>query len=181
MMAIVVEDGTGLTNADAFISLAWLKEYHDARGNDYSAYTDAALEQAIVRATDFISESHHWAGYKIKERGHQDGEQALAWPRSYVVDRNGYSVANDEVPTEIKKATAEVAIYEAGTPGGMQPTYVAHDRVKSERVGPLATEFDLSNRSAEGARPVLLVVRDLIGQFLARGAGNRLAGSVVRG
>lgn len=180
-MAIVVEDGTGLTNADAFISVAFFKEYHDARGNDYSDYANAALEQAIVRATDFISESHHWAGYKVKERGHRDGEQALAWPRSYVVDRNGYSVANDEVPTEVQKATAEVAFYEAGTPGGMQPTYVAHDRVASEKVGPLSIEYDLSRRDAEGARPVLLIVRDLIGQFLARGAGNRLAGSAVRG
>lgn len=179
-MAITVENGTGLTNADALISLVYFKEYHDARGNDYSAYADAALEKAIVRATDFMSESHHWAGYKLKERGHQDGEQALAWPRTYVVDRNGYSVDIDVVPTEVQKATAEVALYEAGTPGGMQPTYVAHDRVKSEKVGPLATEYDLSRKDAEGARPVLLIVRDLIGQFLAKGANNRLAGTAVR-
>lgn len=180
-MAITVEDGTGKTDADALISLAWFKAYHDARGNDYSSYTDAALEQAIVRATDYLSESYNWAGYKLKERGHNDGEQALAWPRSYVVDRNGYSVANDEVPTEVQRATAEVALYEAGTPGGMQPTYTPHDRVKSEKVGPLSTEYDLGRRDAEGARPVLLAVRDLIGQFLKAGAGNRLAGSVVRG
>lgn len=180
-MTLTVEDGTGLTNADALISLAYFKSYHDTRGNDYSAYADAALEQAIVRATDFMSESYCWAGFKLKERGHQDGEQALAWPRSYVVDRNGYSVANDEVPTEVQKATAEIALYEAGTPGGMQPTYTPHSRVKSEKVGPLAVEYDLSRGDAEGARPVLLAVRDLIGQFLAQGAGNRLTGSVVRG
>lgn len=179
-MALTVEDGTGLTTSDALISLAWLKSYHDARGNDYSAYSDTALEQAIVRATDYLSESFAWQGYKLHERGYAGGEQALAWPRTGVVDRNGYSVASDEVPSEVQKAAAEIALYEAGTPGGMQPVYTPHSRVKSERVGPLAVEYDLSRGDADGARPVLLVVRDLIGQFLAVGAGNRLSGSAVR-
>lgn len=180
-MAITVEDGTGKTDADAFISVAYLESYCDKRGKDYSSYSATEKEQAIVRATDFMSESFRWRGFKLKERGHADGEQALAWPRSYVWDRNGYSVANDEVPTEIEKATAEVAFYELGNVGAMQPAYTPHDRVKSEKVGPMSVEYDLSRRDAQGARPVLLMVRDLVGPFLDAGAGNVLAGSAVRG
>lgn len=178
-MALTVEDGTGLTGADAFISLAYYKAWADDRGHSYSAYSDAELEQAIVRATDYLSESFHWQGYKLKERGASGGTQALAWPRTYVVDRNGYSVANDEVPVEVMKATAEIAKAEAATPGIMQPTYTPHDRVKSERFGSVAFEYDLGSRDAQGARPVLLAVRDLIGQFLAA-TGSSIVGETLR-
>lgn len=178
-MAIVVEDGTGLTNADAFISEAYFNAYCDKRGKDYSAYSTTQKEQAIVRATDYLSESYRWQGFKLKERGHADGEQSLAWPRSYVIDRNGYSVASDEVPTEVQKATAEVAFYELANVGAMQPAYVAHDRVKAEKFGPVSFEYDLSNGGADGARPVLLAVRDLIGEFLDKRVSS-LAGKAVR-
>lgn len=178
-MALVVEDGTGKTDADAFVTLAWFKAYCDKRGLDYSAYADAAIEQAIVRATDHLSEGYPWKGFKLKERGHIDGEQALAWPRSYVVDRNGYSVASDVVPSEVQKATVEIAFYELGNPFSMQPVYTPHERVKSERFGPVSFEYDLSSKDASGARPVLLAVRDLIGAFLDVRA-NRLAGKAVR-
>ena len=180
-MALVVEDGTGKTDADAFISVAYFKAYADARGHSYADYTDAQIEQAIIRSTDFLSDSFTWEGFKRNERGNLDGEQSLAWPRSWVEDRNGYSVPNDEIPDEIERATAEIVRRELETPGSMTPDYTPSERVKSERVGPLTVEYDLSRTDAESVRPVLLVVRDLIGQFLKRGAGSRIAGSSVRG
>lgn len=179
-MAIVVEDGTGLTNADAFVSVAEFNAYCDTRGHDNSAYSTTQIEQAIVRATDFMSNSWRWDGFKRKGRGNADGEQALAFPRTHLVDRDGYSVSYTSVPREIKDATIEVARVELATPGTMTPSYTPHDRVKSEKVGPIAQEFDLSSRDAEGARPVLLVVRDLIGTFLKHGGTSRLSGETVR-
>lgn len=179
-MAITVEDGTGLTDADAFISVADLEAYCDARGKDHSTYSATEKEQAIVRATDYLSESFRWKGFKLKERGHSDGEQALAWPRTYVIDRNGYGVDSDVVPDEVEKATAEVAFFELGNVGAMQPSYTPHDRVRSERVGPISVEYDMSRTDAGGARPVLLIVRDLIGEFLDSASGSLIAGSTVR-
>lgn len=177
-MALTVEDGTGKSDADAFISLTYFKAYCDARGHTYG--TDTLIEQAIIRATDFLSDSYHWQGFKLKERGHSDGEQALAWPRTYVQDRNGYAVASDIVPDEVQRATAEVTRRELETPGAMTPDYTASERVKSERVGSLAVEYDMTRTDAESVRPVLLVVRDLIGPFLKRGTGSRIVGSAAR-
>lgn len=37
-----------------------------------------------------------------------------------------------------------------------------------------------ANTSADGARPVLLIVRDLIGNLLRTGAGNALVGQAYR-
>lgn len=180
-MAITVEDGTGKTTADAFISVAYAKSYFAARGRTYTGvYTDAQIETAIVRATDYLSESFRWAGFKVKGRNYPTGEQALAWPRTDVVDRDGYSVAYTTVPVEVQRATAEVAWYELANPGAMAATYTPHGRVKSRRVGPIAVEYDLGRRDASGARPVILAVRDLIGPFLKSGT-SRIVGGAVRG
>lgn len=179
-MAIVVEDGTGLANADALISVAFLQSYADARGEDYSPYITAQQEQAIVRASDYISESFRWKGFKLKDRGNAAGEQALAWPRSWVTDRNDFPVDDDKVIVEVQKATAIVALYELANPGGMNPTFTPHDRVKMEKIGPIAVEYDLSRLDADGARPVLLAVLDLIGEFLDSSAGSRIAGKTER-
>lgn len=180
-MTITVEDGTGKVDADAFVSLADFKLYCDGRGKDYSAYADAALEQAIVRASDYLSNGFSWKGYKVNPRGASGGEQALAWPRTGVVDANGYSVASDSVPLEIEKATYEIAAVEMVTPGAMQPTYTPSERVKREKVGPLETEYHISDTSPQSARPVLLSVRDLIGGLLSTSGGSRIVGAAYRG
>lgn len=179
-MALVVEDGTGLTNANAFVSSTDFKAYLDARGYDHSASSQTQIEQAIIRATDFLSNSYRWGGFKRRGRGNAQGEQSLAFPRTDLVDRDGYSVPFDAVPHEIKDATIEVARLELTTPGAMTPTYTPHARVRMRKTGPLTTEFDLSSRDAEGARPVLLVVRDLIGIFLKAGARSHLSGESLR-
>lgn len=179
-MTLVVEDGTGKTDANGFISVAYFKAYCDARGHDYSAYSDTLIEQGIVRATAFMSDSYRWAGERTKGRSAIGGGQALAWPRWDVVDDDGYSVPADEVPDEIERATAEVTRRELATPGAMTPDYTPSERVKMEKVGSIAVEYDLSRTDADSVRPVLLVVRDLIGPLLATGGGSLVQGSAVR-
>jgi len=179
-MALVVEDGTGLTNANAFVSVVDFKAYCDERGHVYSTYTDAVIEQAAVRSTDYLSNSWPWDGFKLKERGNAAGAQALAFPRTNLTDSKGYSVASDSVPIEVVSATCEVMLIEVANPGITTPTYTPHERVKSEGVGPLKVEYDLSRTDADGARPIMLVVKDLIGQFLVSGAGSRLQGASTR-
>lgn len=197
-MPFVVETGEGLVNATSFITLAFFKQYCDDRGRDYAAHTDAAIEQAIVRGTFYLSESFRWKGVRKNLRNDVDGYQALAWPRYGVYDRegtfygtegyvdgHGYGfgvyVADDSVPREVQWATCEAALYELANPNGLQPSYIAHDRVKMERAGPVAVTYDTSRQDAWGARPVLLVVMDLIGQFVSSQGGNRLSGVAVRG
>ena len=177
-ITLIDEDGTGLPNANALINLAYLKAYLDERGVDHSAYTDEQLKAGIVRGTDFMSESLPWMGFKLKYRG-SSTPQSLAWPRSFVYDKNGVDVANDEVPVEVQKATAEVSWYETQNPRAMQPSYIPHSRRKSVKVGPISVTYDTSSKAAQGARPVLLAVGDLIGSFLKTGV-SKLSGSAAR-
>lgn len=177
-MTLTVETGAGLPDADAFVSLIAFKAHCDKHGYAYT--TDPLIEQSIVRATAFMSDSFGWAGWPVKGRGAAGGAQALAHPRTGMTDADGYSVPSDSVAIEIVKATIAVARVELDEPGAMTPTYVPGERVKSEKFDTVAFEYDLSAQGAESARPVLLAVLDLIGPFLATGSGSSIAGSSVR-
>lgn len=174
-MSLTVEDGTGLSNADAFVSLADFKAYCDARGQSYSAYEDTDLEPAIRRASYFLTNSYRYQGRRVKGRS-----QSLAWPRYNVYDATDpdvtLAVAYDSVPQEIVDATCEVALREAANPGSMNPDVTLSEKVKMEKVGQIAVEYANFNNTADASRPVLLIVRDMIGHLLAAGTGNSLVG-----
>lgn len=175
-MPLIVEDGTGKPDADAFASLDYVNTYHAARGNAAWIGLTEPKEQAIRRATTYISEAFAWDGKRVSP-----STQALAWPRAWVRGRQDEGVRSDVVPTEVQKATAEAALRELVTPGALAPDYTASGRVKSERVeGAVAVEYDLSRTDAESVRPQMLIVNDLISHLLAPGAGNYLVGSAFR-
>ena len=180
-MAFVVETGAGLSNANAFISVAYARQYWSDRGRDHAVHSDEDIEHAIVRATQYISESHRFKGYRKHNRTSSVGYQALEFPRQELFDKEGYWVNSDSIPREVEWATAVVAWQELTDPHSMQPAYESHQRVKSEKVGSIAVEYDVSQKTAISARPVLLEVKDFIGQFLLPGFSNAMAGRAVRG
>lgn len=178
-MTLTVEDGTGLADADALISLEYADAYHEARGN--AAWVDEGdddlKEAAIRRASFFLTSSYAWKGYRLKQRG-----QSLAWPRYDVVDGEGLFVPPDAVPREIKEATAEIALRELVTPGSMTPDVTLSAAVKSETVGPISVEYANVSTSASASRPILTLVDDLVAGFInsARGASG-YSGRAIRG
>lgn len=177
-MALTVETGAGLPDADALISVVDASAYHAGRGNaawSSDIYDDEGRERAIRRATAFLSNSFTWAGIRSKNRN-----QALAWPRSGVVDQEGNGIKADEIPIEIADACAEIALRELVSPGAMNPDFTSSELVKREKVGQIEVEYALSSTNADAQRPVLLVVRDMISQFLKAGAGKSIVGTSVR-
>ena len=176
-MAFTVEDGTGTAGATALLSVENADAYFTDRGNTtWDGYDDTAKQAAIIRASRFLSDSYAWDGWRTYWR-----TQELAWPRSGMTDHEGYSIPKTQIPVEIERAVAEVALREAASPGAMTPDYTPADRVKSEKVDVISIEYDLSRTDAESVRPVLLIVRDLIGPFLKSTAGNMISGETLRG
>lgn len=148
-MAIVVEDGTGKADAESYISVADASTYHTARGNTAWAAlaSDTVREQMLRRATEYITGKYRlrWKGYRVS------ATQALDWPRSLVVrpdyayaGSNGQTVIggdyyfpSDEVPVEVVRACAELALRAISGP-------LADDlgqKVKREKVGPIENEY----------------------------------------
>lgn len=166
-VTLIVEDGTGKSDANAIVSLVELKAHFDGRGVSYSDYTDDQLNGAIVRASAFLASAYQWQGIKVNQRA-----QTMPFPRTGVFDREGWNVLQDEIPREVKAACAEIAIYEAANPGGMNPNVVLAEKVTSEQVGPIKVEYANAFLSAESSRPVLTIVSDLIDQFLDHSVGE---------
>lgn len=103
MATITVEDGTGLSTANSYCTVAEADSYH---GDILYATTwtaSSTKEEALIQATRLLDEHVAWEGMKNTK------EQALRWPRSYVYGPDGYVVANDSVPQWLKNATSELA------------------------------------------------------------------------
>ena len=91
-MAIEVEDGSGKSNAESYIDLAYLSAYAAKRGLDITGITEAN----IIKAMDYFESAYLFKGTKLKET------QALAFPRLI----NGVV----EYPVRIKSAICELTI-----------------------------------------------------------------------
>ena len=74
-MSIIVEDGTGLTTAVAYVAVADADAYHTAMGNTAWTGTDAAKEIALRRATQYLDNRYTYRGTRLTST------QALEWPQ----------------------------------------------------------------------------------------------------
>lgn len=104
-VVVVVEDGTGLPNANSYVSVAELRDYFsvvpDAAA--FVAQDDDVLGQYVIYATRVLDQKTLWKGYQPTTA------QALAWPRQYVTDKYGNSIPSNIVPPQVKAVTCELA------------------------------------------------------------------------
>jgi hypothetical protein len=144
-MALVVEDGTGLSGANAYVDVAFVTTYLSLRGDaDWADLDTVDQEAAIVRATYALDYQYRdaWKGIR------KTATQARAWPRiktkddltTLLVDDEGYDIANDTVPVAVQNACAEVAKIET-TQRFITQEITRDDMVKVEKIGPLTTEW----------------------------------------
>lgn len=139
-MSLIVEDGTGVNNADAYISLAECDAYHVNLGNsDWEIDAEdsanvAKRENAIKKATAFID-----ARYGGRFKGvRSTAEQTLLFPRYGISDNDGYVLEN--VPTAVKRATCEAAL-KLFLGADLMPDLDRGGKVISETVGPISTTY----------------------------------------
>lgn len=143
---LVVEDETGLEDANSYSTLAEFKTYWDNRGYDYSSDTDDQISIALIKATDYIENR-----FRTRFRGSREfDDQSLSFPRLYLYDEDGRLVTG--LPIRLKNATIEytkraltaelasdpIALDDSGMPVTML----------REKVGPIETETQYSAGSA---------------------------------
>lgn len=172
-MSLIVEDGTGKTDANAYVALADCVAYAAARGLTFPASPAGPAEAAIIRATTAIDATYRsrFSGEKLNGRA-----QALEWPRKYATDATGSSIDSDEVPFEIVEATCEAAVRELATPGGMMPDLERGGQIKALSAGSVSIEYG-SNASAQTTFSLI----DGILSGLIGGGNSGLFGQAVRG
>jgi len=91
-------------DSDSYVTEAEANVYHTNHlySSDWTSATTDTKEKALKMATRILDEKIEWEGI----RG--TSTQALAWGRVGMV-YDGYTVASDIVPVQIKNATAEFA------------------------------------------------------------------------
>lgn len=147
-MPIVVEDGSGLANANSYASHAGYVAYWTERGA-VPAEAQAVIEAALIKATDYLGIRFTWKGIR------STSSQALDWPRlcAYGMPTAEYpcGVPLEGVPLEVERATYEYAKRALAAPLAPDPTVsatgVALTRTK-RKVGPIETEDEFTGSSA---------------------------------
>lgn len=162
-MALIVEDGTGKTDAESYESVANITTYLTNHGeeSDWTGLADdTAREKKARQATRFLD--HHfatrWKGTRTSET------QALDWPRAYVYDRDGYDIDDDVVPVQLKNALAilcERASTEDLIPDQANPGDIVRKRV---RVGSI--EQDISYAGSQSQEKFYRLAEALLDDLL---------------
>lgn len=157
MTDIVPEDGTGLADADSYVSVAICSAYHIAFGNAaWAAASPDDQNAALRRATQYIDTRYSFDGHPFSLT------QALAWPRDCV---NG--LADDAWPVKrLSDATCELAL--RALTDSLYDDAQTGD-VKSEKIGPIAVEYI---GGAFGGQTQFTVVDNLLAPYLGGTGGN---------
>jgi hypothetical protein len=133
-MALIVEDGTGKTDSESYVTVAAASARLSALGDTSFAAlaSDALREQALRKATNYMEQRYRlrWRGTRLLRA------QALSWPRyGAVVD--GWDLDSTVVPPDVSNACADLALLSLTET--LNPNI---DRtVIREKVGPLETEY----------------------------------------
>lgn len=185
-MAFVVEDGTGVSNANAYISVAFYRAYFADRGRDVSAQTDQQVQGFIVRATDFV-ESRFGQRYQGTRK---TLTQALGMPRTGMT-LDGVTLSSDAVPSMFSMGIAEYAFraskyadlapdapvpFEREAANGDAIAATGAVIAKSERVGPIeesAEYADPTTLSTNWTMPAYPAADALIEPFVAGSRSGR--------
>jgi hypothetical protein len=113
-MALVVEDGTGKSDAESYASVAYADTYNTnyISSSAWSAASDTEKEVALRRATQYIDSEWgmKWGGERRLTT------QALDWPRSFAYYADGRSIDSDEIPNRLQQACCQLAVDALSTP-----------------------------------------------------------------
>lgn len=138
-MALVVETGAGIPNADAYSTLVWIDVYQAARGRtSWASSAATSREEAVRRGTRSIDIlfRDRWPGQRTYGRA----GQGLDWPRKNVITTEGDALASDAVPIEVQEAAAEASWIELNEVGALLPT--ASEQIeKSVTIGPISVTY----------------------------------------
>lgn len=102
-MAFTLEDGTGVSGANAYISDTYFTTYHTDRGVD-ATYTATEIQQHIIRASDYVDKrfGRRFRGFKLRS------DQGREWPRLDAYSDDDHTLSG--VPDKLEFAIAEYSL-----------------------------------------------------------------------
>jgi len=105
----IVEDGTIVANANSYVSV---EEADDTLEIDFrlngiwSEFDQATKELKLAQATRYLDDNYQWFGRRT-----EPSVQPLKWPRCGMRDCEGNCIGPNVMPSELKRATAQLAVW----------------------------------------------------------------------
>lgn len=151
----IVEDGTGLPNANSYVSVTDFREYWSDRGVIFSTQTDEQIQQHLIKATQYIDKNFRYIGVRPNETN------ALNWPRWYAYSEEGYVYSG--VPNDIVFATCEAGALSIDGISLFTSTEKGVNE-KTENVGPVQTTYKYTSQQTGRVvyQSVQVYLKDLI-------------------
>lgn len=180
-MAFTVQGDTPVAGANAYVDVSGFRSYHLDRGVDTSTYTDAQVQVAIVKGSQYLDMRFSYVGQRV------DRLQDTEWPRQFAYNDRGDYVTG--LPTAVKQATCEYA-YRALTSSLLADPTV-HDsgltvKSKEETVGPITEKYEFDTRGGVVLPDYPQADRILIARGLVSGGttsgqtGGLMVGNLAR-
>ena len=159
----LVENGTGLSGATSYVSVSDANDIIavNIHANiSWDALADDDKEKFLSWASRYLDTQTRWFGYKKVQTS------ALRWPRSGVVDRDGFLLSDTTITSQLKIATAEMARYMISEDRTTERDQDALKRIKADVI-----EIEFSEGYRLPAVPSHL-------QYLLNGLGAIASGNI---
>lgn len=133
-MALVATPGAA--NANSYLTLQEANDYFASRlhAEAWAAASDPQKEAALIWATRLIDVQVLFNGIATS------ADQSLAWPRTSMLNQNGYAILSTVVPRQLKDATAELAFLLIQSDRTLS-SEVGEAGITSLRAGPVTLNF----------------------------------------
>lgn len=163
-IAIIIEDGTQVVNANSYVDLATVRSYALNRGVALSVTDDVVAAQLIL-AKDYIeSKNDEFVGSRVTTT------QVLSWPRQNVLQFDGSFLPTNTIPQALKDAQCQLVIEQFNGIVLMPTTDPASGGfVTHEKVDVLETTY--SERVGTTREPIMRAVDALLKTLLSTGSG----------
>lgn len=166
-MVLIVEDGTGLVNADAYTSVSAYRLYWADRGIDVTAETDAKIEAGLRTGADYIDTIARYKAARLT------AGQAREFPRLGLADWSGYPV--EGVPKRVQWANIELA--RIAQTESLYTNLDRGGRVSAQSVGPISVSYQADAPVGKTFRAAM----QLLEPYIRTAGAETLATSVVTG
>ena len=164
-MALIIEDGTGVANAQAYSDAADCITFATTYFGSSLTGSTAEKEATILRTVNFMN-SLNWIGNPTFGRA-----QELSWPRTGVDD-----IGTGEIPREVIKAQHILARAEHAAIGTLAPSGSASGQVIKEKVDVIEITYAETQGGVESDRVTVTDAMDLLAPFLRGTTPNLGAG-----
>jgi hypothetical protein len=165
-MAIIIEDGTAIANANSYVSVAVADAYFADRNNQDWANLDSTDQKTpyLILACDFLEQMFRmrWLGFR------RTLTQGLCWPRSWAArpDANGgygpfpFYYGFNTIPQEV--ITAQLLLAVKLVNGDLAPDISREDMANSVGVGPIKIDYNANKPSFTIFRNVEMLLGPLL-------------------